>query len=200
MIIGLSGKLGTGKNYIAEKILPSILRKRISGARCYFLSFADQMKVELCIRNPGQLNYKNTFVEKTSKTRQILQKYGTEECRSKDPDIWIRAMDLWIQIFKHRCYNDEISDEYPIFIISDVRFGNEADWIVSNNGLLIRVDAPQRNQIRIKSEGLKSEHSSETSLDEYPFDYFVNNDVDIDLERLVQDVESIFNDFVSNTK
>lgn len=69
-------------------------------------------------------------------------------------------------------------------LVTDCRFINEADWIMNNGGLLIRVNAPTRNAqaLDLSSDGdlnvraAISNHVSETALDDYKFDYVVNNE------------------------
>lgn len=174
LIIGFSGKMGTGKNYIAENLLPSILNKMLNNIQYYYLSFGDQIKVELGSRD-SSLTYDKLFNKKTREVRQQLQRYGTEEGRDKyGKDIWIRSMGLWMDIFKNRTPNKN-----NVFIITDVRFKNEADWIKQQKGILIRVNADKRNDRRIQEEGSQDNknHSSETDLDDYPFEHVVNNDI-----------------------
>lgn len=174
LIIGFSGKMGTGKNYIAEKLLPSILNRMINNLQYYYLSFGDQIKVELGSRD-SSLTYDKLFVNKTKEVRQQLQRYGTEEGRDKyGKDIWIRSMGLWMDIFKSRTPNKN-----NVFIITDVRFKNEADWIRQQKGILIRVNGEKRNKKRIEEEGShdNKNHSSETDLDDFSFEHVINNDV-----------------------
>jgi hypothetical protein len=185
--VGISGKMGSGKNYIAEKVLPPIIDKYIKNAQYYYLAFGDQIKVELGCRHK-ELNYDVLFNKKTKEVRQLLQKYGTEEGRCKyGEDIWIRSMQMWMDIFKGRNIGRN-----NVFIITDVRFRNEADWIRSQNGVLIRIDAPKRTSDRVLQEGSDGiqNHSSEVDLDAYEFKYIVNNDPEYvnTIEEQVQEI------------
>lgn len=182
LIIGFSGKMGTGKNYIAENLLPHILNKMLNNIQYYYLSFGDQIKVELGCRN-SDLTYDKLFNNKTKEVRQQLQRYGTEQGRDKyGKDIWIRSMGMWMDIFKNRT-----PDKNNVFIITDVRFKNEADWIKQHKGILIRVNADKRNEKRVQEEGSQDNknHSSETDLDDYPFEHVINND--IGMEKTVKE-------------
>jgi hypothetical protein len=218
-IVGFSGKIGSGKNFIAEEVfLPKLIEicaelnpeKKIIP---YYFSFGDHIKVECLCRNSYEILNKesgmyNFFVEKDQATRDMLQKYGTENGRHVyHEDIWVRAIDTWISIQESRLQllkKRTNIDFLPIFIISDVRFVNEAKYIESNNGLLIRVNAPNRSNIRVSSEAnndpdimqkIKS-HASEVSLDKYEFKYnILNDDVLIDdLDNQVSNIikESLF--------
>lgn len=179
LLIGLSGKLGAGKNYIAEKIVPLVLSELAPGALQIFqMAFGDQMKVELAARD-RELTYENLFVEKSQKTRELMQFYGTDLCRRQfGSDVWIRSMDTWISIHKSRIASSGLQ---PVFVISDVRFENEAGWIQSKGGILIRIDAPDRNRERLEREGgsKADQHPSETDLDNFPFIHRVQNDKNV---------------------
>lgn len=96
--------------------------------------------------------------------REILQKFGTEVGRTIDKDLWINS--LFADLDKNMNY-----------IITDVRFVNEAEACLENNATLIRVNRAI-NQMQ---------HSSETDLDDYKsFDYVINNNGS--LEDLIDNV------------
>ena len=167
ILIGFSGKIGSGKNFIAEEIfLPklfNIYSKRAPDKRLipYYFSFGDHLKIEcLCRNSYSKLDQTtamyNFFIEKDQTTRDMLQKYGTENGRHVyHEEIWVRAVESWISIQESRLekLRDRTKNDFlPIFIISDVRFKNEAEFIKSNNGILIRVNAPNRSNKRICSE------------------------------------------------
>lgn len=54
-------------------------------------------------------------------------------------------------------------------VITDVRFKNEAEYIKSKGGILLRIN-------RTQGPSLLSTHQSETDLDDYQFDYVIQND------------------------
>jgi len=231
-VIGISGKMGCGKNYIAEKIIGQLLNDL--GYNISFLAFADLLKYEIGsrieninnieeIQNKMDKNYYNLFVEKDSNTRNILQKYGTEngrEAKNKkieditlyyDENIWIKGLYLMMKNIYEKVYNKQ----KHIFIITDVRFINEADFIKSLNGKIIRVNAINRNINRINQEVQKylithqdnkenidinniknklSSHKSETELDNYNFDFILNNDSDY----INSDFDLIINNIITS--
>jgi len=185
MLIGLSGKMGTGKNYIAEKVLPLVLSKFIHNAQYYYMAFGDQIKVELGCRRP-ELTYDMLFEKKTRDVRQLLQQYGTENGRGVyGENIWINSLNMWMEIHKSRTSNTN-----NIFVVTDVRFKNEADWIEANNGILLRINAPSRNHERIQQEESHEiqNHISETDLDNYKFKYIVTNDKDDDPHKQITNI------------
>lgn len=202
LLIGFSGHIGSGKNYVAEHLfIPSLLNILQTKNKIpipYYFSFGDHMKVEcLCRFSYSKLSqndgYNNFFVNKNQETRKMLQKYGTENGRNVyHEDIWVRAVNSWIDIQMNRV--KYLGDKYlPIFIISDVRFVNEADFITSHNGIIIRINAPKRSCAKLLQETkgdldiIKKiqSHRSETSLDKYPFKYIIKNDYDDNVEEQI---------------
>ena len=99
----------------------------------------------------------------TVKDGKLLQEIG-HGLRGEDPNLWIKALYYHV---------DELRPE--VALISDVRYKNEADFIKKMGGTMIRVRRwvdgvpfvdPQRNGL----------HVSETHLDDYQFDYTIEND------------------------
>lgn len=88
--------------------------------------------------------------------RKLLQLVGTECGRNIiHPSIWINAL-----LSK---YNKDFSK----WIVTDVRFKNEAEAVKSKGGILIRIN---------RETGLSDNHPSETDLDEYPeWDFIIDN-------------------------
>lgn len=177
-IIGLLGHQGVGKNYLAEKILPKILPQK----NTVVLAFADHFKIE-CISKFGA-EYDKVFGKKDFDTRKLLQRVGSEEGRDKyGTDIWIKHLHNWIKVLSSRGVER--------FIISDVRFENEAKWVKSINGKIIKINAPSRYRQRLENETNGNEekiqelmnHSSEKNIDNIDiFDFLVNNDFNDDVE------------------
>jgi phosphomevalonate kinase len=181
MIIGISGKMGTGKDYLANQIIIPFLKKH--GKQCLQLAFADQIKVNAMTRH--NLNFDDVYVEKTHKTRNLLQYEGTENGRNVlGEDIWIRYFDSWRKVLSSRGID--------AIVVTDVRFHNEVDYIRSQRGLLIRINAPLRNEKRLQQESggdvskynKISSHKSECSLDNMNnFDVIIDNDFTLSEEQ-----------------
>lgn len=179
LIIGFSGKIGTGKNYIAENILPELLPEDVVP---FFIAYGDQLKVEVYSRDKeDKLNYENLYIKKNTESRQKLQEYGTEIRNLNGENTWINAIDMWINIYKNRWAK---KNQRLLFIITDVRYNNEAKYILENNGFLINIIAPKRNLQKLQQESCNdndimdkiASHKSETALDNFGFDYTINND------------------------
>lgn len=78
-----------------------------------------------------------------------------------------------------------VENEYPNWIITDVRFPNEAKAIKERGGIVIRV-----NRFDYTKEELADMHESETALDDYhDFDCIINNKES--LTNLIEQVTTI---------
>jgi hypothetical protein len=205
ILLGVSGKLGVGKNYITENYLVPKLIERFSNPSVqyvpYFFSFGTQVKVELYSRDTSSsLNYHNLFIQKSNYSRKSLQQYSTENGRDKyRKDMWIRAVDMWIKV---QLSNLDIVNKHitmkivPIFVVEDVRFENEYNYIKSNSGILVLVESGYRNFQRCLYEinsDTETIHESEEGLEHLEFHFRINNDpVNIDT------IEFIIDEFITN--
>lgn len=176
-IIGISGKMGVGKDYIGDMI------KRIMfDNNAIKLNFADHFKIEVCSKY--NIKYEDVFHNKTKISRKLLQSIGHDTKSEFGDDIWVRVLSNWIRIHKERGEKN--------FIICDTRYLCEVDFIKKSGGVIIRLDAPNRNLKRLKDENADDtikNHVSEIELDNYKFDYVLNNDnndkLDYELKNII---------------
>lgn len=163
LLIGLSAKMACGKTTTA-KFLQENIRKR--GKTCEILPFAQPLKEECSELYRFPLEWTKTGKDKTVNVpdwapyspnwsgqptvREILQYYGTEVCRAKEPGIWVRK-------FLEKA--EQLGAD--VIICDDVRFPDEAEPFMKK-GLCFRIEAYPGYEP-------KSFHSSETSLDDYEF-------------------------------
>lgn len=196
-VYGFSGKMGSGKNYVSEKIfIPKL--NHICPKNTLVMALADHFKVDACAKY--NVNYDRIFIKKDDESRKMLQLAGTEEGRMKyGEDIWIRTLKTWMRIYAERGIER--------IIICDVRFPNEIDFIRSLDGKIIRLNAPNRNKNTVMRESggdpikFKSilSHASETALDGYTdFDYVIDNDYD-DYERVPGEIDKIIENLTFRT-
>lgn len=159
-VIAMSGKAGTGKDYLYEHYLKTL--------GYYNFALATHFKVFLV--GQGKASYDEVFTSKPPHVRKLLQEEGTERGRLVyGPEIWLDTAFAWMLHFS-------VIWGINKFCITDVRFPNEADYIRDRGGKIIRIDAP----IREAKNGLTKEarqHISETALDNYSnFDLVIQND------------------------
>lgn len=157
MIIGLSGYARSGKDTVAQYLVEEGGFKR--------LAFADIIKHFLLKVNP--------LIEEGNRINEIVQMYGWEVAKSKievrrllqETGVTARQMfgeDFWVeQAFAEA---DPTSD----YVISDVRFPNEADYIKDLAGSVWRINRWGVAPI--------NKHESEVAMDMYPFDIILDND------------------------
>lgn len=193
MVIGISGKKQSGKNTVANII------NELLGNRYELKMFAEKVKEIVCIitgctmKNLESEDFKNSLVgnEWGNLTyRDFLQKIGTDCGRNIiHPNIWVNTL---MKDYKMQYASAGIGGfhdprpsfkkiGFPRWIITDVRFPNEANAVRDKRGLLIRVN---RKGIDI------STHHSEMALDDYDdFDYIIDNDgTEEDLVEKVKEI------------
>lgn len=144
--------------------------------------------------------------------RLLLQLLGTECGRQIiHPNIWCNSLmskyksrkatliskdcprqDIYSLTEEDEIIYGTIGELYPKWIITDVRFPNEADAIRERGGIIIRVN---RKHGYNTPDGKWKEmpinyHESETALDNYDFDYVIENDTTI--AELKEKVKSIW--------
>lgn len=205
VILGISGKMGVGKNYVSEAfVIPQLMemyailhpRTRLVP---YFFSFGSFIKSELYARD-ASLSYESLFDAKTTETRRRLQEYGTELGRqSVGKDMWIRALELWMRIQTEGLARIATHDR-PLFIIQDIRFPNELAFVKAHaDALIIRVEAEDRHIRRLAKEKSNGMHISETALDDVAFQYVIQNQEDRSHDAISSDVAHILRSFLLET-
>lgn len=164
MIIGLSGYAQSGKDTVAEVLVDNYGFTRVA--------FADKIREYLYEVNPlvQVVGFEPIYL------REIVNSKGWEQAKKnpyvrktlQDSGVAARKVfgeDFWI---KQALNNLEYGKNY---VITDVRFINEANAIWEMPGKIWRVNRPGVTAV--------NSHSSETQMDQYPVDHFVNNDGDI---------------------
>lgn len=203
IVLGMSGKLGVGKNYISDKfIIPRLIREFASRNVTlvpYYFSFGSFIKAQLYAEDGlDDLTFENLFVHKSSNVRERLQKFGTEMGRDKlRKDLWIRYVDIWISITLYQLQQLESDNPIlPLYIIQDVRFQNELEYVQDYpNHLVVRVVAPGRHSIRCTQSNSNGTHLSEIDLDAAVFEHVLLNDPS-DSENVASRVDDIVSTFV----
>ena len=105
-------------------------------------AFADRLK-EMA-RNFGWRG------EKDARGRALLQELGMA-ARRFDEDFWIRYVDKWIAYRR-------------MVVYTDVRFQNEADYVRSNGGIIVRIVRPGQIAENHESELKQSEIAADIEI------------------------------------
>ena len=206
MIIGIAGRIGSGKDTVGEIIQELCLSnhgpvfevKKFAGKLKQIASlltgipvedFEDQefkksyLGAEWGTVESNPLNavpvFENIEFNHLMSVRELLQKLGTEAIRDGlHPNAWVNALMCEYKRPKMSEYNPSN------WIITDVRFPNELEAVEDVKGLTIKVVRPVE-----KSKTSVRLHPSETSLDKAEFDYEIINDGSI--EDLIEKVRQI---------
>lgn len=185
LIIGISGKIGSGKDYIAREILRFYREKN---KNVLIICFADYLKI-LCI-SKDNIPYSRVFVSKDTESRRILQVRGDIE-RDQDPSIFCKVLENYLKLYEERGVD--------VVIIPDVRFKNEYNSLRKYGAIIIRINSPRRTRDKMINECAGDEssfnsiliHKSETELDdEKKFDFIIKNDYE-DEESIPKIIESM---------
>jgi len=206
MIIGISGKIGCGKDTVGMIIQALSIKKtrdfgsRYSNEPLEYLKnyegkpnlkggwpikkFADKLKectslIIGCSRDQLEnQSFKNTPLGEDWRI------FNSDEILTPRKILQLLGTECGREIIHPNIWvNATLSSYKPgdNIIITDVRFPNEAESIKDREGLLIRVNRKTDNN---------SDHPSETSLDNYPnFHYIIDNNGSI--EELVEKVKEI---------
>lgn len=186
ILIGISGKKGSGKDLLA-----SFLKQKYGFMN---VPFASELKKKvredfnlITEHTDGLLKEKPTeFVERRVHAingmivrteywtpRTIMIEYG-QFFRQFDPNYWVK------KTFDKIDSMNLFKGPDLRFTISDVRFKNEADYIKSKGGLLVRLERKPELNIYTPSDDI-----SETELDDYTgFDFKLHKDMNLIPEHL----------------
>lgn len=182
MVIGISGKIGSGKDTFADLFIEHI--KNVYGHRFENKKFAYNLKkivsiltgvsMEDVLSREGKLKY---LPEWGMTIGEMQQKIGTEAIRNNiHNDAWV------LSLFGTYKENEDF------WIVTDVRFKNEAKIIKEKGGIIIRLNGDPLNSKAGDERNMT--HQSEIDLDDYNgFDYVYNNIPPIEnLQNFVKDV------------
>lgn len=165
ILIGLHGLARTGKDTAANYL----------AAHYALIAYAFASPLKLAVQQmfnltADQLNgaLKETLLPAIGKSpRELMQLLGTE---------WGRHLvhnDLWLLLARQNMDNMlELQDGYlPGFVISDVRFENEAAWIRTQGGTVLHLLRPDAAAV--------NPHISEAGVAIHDNDFVIRNDADL---------------------
>lgn len=102
--------------------------------------------------------------------RRAMQTLGTEWGRELDVDIWTKIQQ----------HNLEAAKGFAdMFVVPDIRFDNEAEWLFANDGILV--------EVRREGVPLVAPHQSEAGLGYTPSIIIYNNGTLEDLRESVKE-------------
>jgi cytidylate kinase len=157
MIIGLTGYAQSGKDSVAKTLVEHYGFTR--------LAFADKIR--------EMLYYLNPMVKDGFRLQNVVDAYGWDQAKVLFPEVRKELQELGVSARIHLGSNvwvdavfDQMTDEKN-YVITDVRFENEALRITSAQGQLWRVKRPGVTAVNA--------HVSESELDGYKVDKILSN-------------------------
>lgn len=164
-----SGKAGTGKSFACDLAMEECNRLGLK-----------------IIKTPFAYGVKNTarFMgwdgKKDALGRRLLQQIGAAG-RAYDRDIWVKAALTYVE--------ESVGYPYDAIFVDDWRFTNEILYIQKHQPLYrvidTRIFAPNNESLLGTIEYLDK---SETELDNFSFDFYVNNNNHPDISKQVKDI------------
>jgi dephospho-CoA kinase len=171
MLIGITGKIGSGKTTLANELVKN-------GFIEY--SFSSPLKKIAEIFGFNKEHIYGTQEQKelihpywNVSTRDFLQKVGTELFRENLKKVLPNRKisdSIWIELFKQQ-YSKK--DKY---VVSDIRFLDEAKAIKDLGGIILKT---------FKNSDIVSNHKSETEIDLIEPDIIIDNNI-LKKEELVE--------------
>ena len=157
LIIGIAGRMRTGKSSLA-KLIREMFQTDID-AIVHIDSFAHALRKEVAealFKNTHSPSAQFLLAQKEeqdkSAIRPLLQAFGQAKRDLVFPDYWIYELE------------QNIPQGIDVLIIDDVRHNNEADWVLENGGILIRLFAHNEVLIQRGAEEERLKHYSETAM------------------------------------
>lgn len=154
MIIGIAGQMRTGKSTLARMLMLEMFADKSVQIK----SFAEELRKEVAEavfshkrKNVAHYLFEQKESENKSAIRPLLQAFGQAKRDLVDEDYWVDAL------VRNRMPTD-------VLIIDDVRHKNEADWILDNGGILIRLRAHEDVLIERGADSERLRHYSETAM------------------------------------
>lgn len=171
-LIGLSGYARSGKDTVAKILVDNHGFTRVA--------FADKLREALYNLNPRVYAFVFDGAGEYSESKvvwlaDLIDEIGWEEAKIVAPEHRLYLQRLGTEVgrnlFGENVWVDlALRDLDPNghYVVSDVRFPNEAEGIRSRGGQMVRIGRP--------GVLAANDHPSETSLDNHQFDIYLPND------------------------
>jgi hypothetical protein len=186
-LIAVSGKIGSGKDTFANRFIKYVKKeygitfknKKFGYNLKKIVSVLTGVPLKDALSRDGKMKY---LPEWGMTIGEMQQRLGTEAIRNNvHPDAWVLSL---FGTYK---------EETDFWIVTDVRFKNEAKIIKDKGGILIRLNGDPK---KIREVDIRSgSHQSEVDLDDYQgFDYVYDNvppieNLDEFIKKVVEDLK-----------
>lgn len=176
-IIAIAGNARSGKNKLGH-YLKNILEER--NIDCELTSFAHSLKDEVNSFLKEKLGISSFTEDEEEKNiiRPFLTFWGIDFRRKRDPDVWIKMLLPSLEGKK-------------VWIITDLRFENELDWVISNSGIPIFLQRIDENNELIEPANIHEQMNNNILLTK--IDYKFCWDTIDDSQKLMEEVQNFLN-------
>lgn len=186
MLIGITGKIGSGKTTASRYLCNHWFFKEYT--------MAEPLKDIAKIFGFNEAELYGTQAQKLKihpkwgiSAREFLQKVGTDLFRDKlrevIPDMKIEKS-IWCDIFKLK-YNKDCST-----VVSDIRFVDEAQTIKELGGFIIHIERDSiLNEMASAHMASALTHRSELEMKDIEPDFYINNNGDV--QQLYKELDRI---------
>jgi hypothetical protein len=161
MIIGLTGYAQSGKDTVASFLVEHYGYKRVA--------FADKIRDLLFKMNP--------IVKPGLRLQDAIEEMGWEKAKVRIPEVRRIMQELGVgarEVFGENHWVVEAYKDMDLnanYVVTDVRFANEASWVKAFDGDIWRVTRA--------GVGPVNGHVSESELESIPYDALITNDGDL---------------------
>ena len=176
MLIGFSGKKGSGKSYFADYLVNNKLFIK--------LSFASPLKeITKILFNLSDEDVKDPIKKElinpkfNASPRELMQWLGTDIMREEFNKKFNYSGSIWIDNVKDKVKT--LLDDNKDVVIDDVRFQNEVDMIHSLGGIVINLHNDLDNTLNNSTSTHSSENQKLTFNYEFVNDKSYSNTYDI---------------------
>ena len=165
-LILLNGKARSGKGEVAKRLC-----EKYGYVEVGFADYLKELAVEVFGWDPDEI-----WINRTPESRKFMQLLGNEIGRAKNSDFWIKKLEERLK-GKYKGKN---------IVVSDLRYGNEAEWGRNSGGQLWLVKRPSAE----KMIEANPNHASEQDLEKQNLwdAIFMNDGTVEDLYRQVDEV------------
>ncbi|HEV8191911.1 MAG TPA: AAA family ATPase, partial [Ktedonobacterales bacterium] len=138
-IVAITGRMGSGKTTAARALVAAIPRAaRVAFARAVRIDVASLLRDQYYVGVPWEEDASCDWIdEHKADMRTLLQGLGEGVRQVVAEDYWINRLDEYLAELEY------LQAPGQLFVVDDLRYENEAAWVRSQGGLIIRLCAPQ---------------------------------------------------------
>lgn len=163
-LVGVTGIARAGKDTLADCLTHTAHDKKVSLAAPLKLGVAAMLDIPLVWTNSDDIK-EQQLPGFDFTLRRAMQTLGTEWGRALNENLWVDIANKKYRQHVEQMRALKITDS--LFVVPDVRFDNEADWILSNGGEVIRVVRDVENPVE--------SHASESGVSDNLVSQIIHN-------------------------